>query len=158
MPIIPSPLGNILINTKEEMISELRFTTEEVSKDPLDGLLLETKQQLDNYFSGKGKNFNLPVLLSGTPFQQSVWSAVNRIPFGETTTYMKLSQNLGNPAAIRAVGAAVGANPVLVIIPCHRIIGSNGQLTGYAGGLDRKEKLLQLEGRVPQAKQTKLDF
>jgi methylated-DNA-[protein]-cysteine S-methyltransferase len=158
MPIISSPLGNIYISTQDDSISALRFTAEEISRDPLDGLLLEVKKQLDDYFSSKRKAFNLPVLLSGTPFQYRVWSAVNKIPFGETTSYLKLSQEIGNPAAIRAVGAAIGANPILVIIPCHRIIGTNRQLTGYAGGLVRKEKLLELEGRAPMAKQSSLDF
>jgi methylated-DNA-[protein]-cysteine S-methyltransferase len=158
MPIISSPLGNIFLSTQDDSISELRFTTEEVSKEPLNSLLSEAKKQLDDYFSGTRKTFNLPVVLSGTPFQYQVWEAVNKIPFGQTTSYLKLSQALGNPAAIRAVGAAIGANPILVIIPCHRIIGTNGQLTGYAGGLDRKEKLLELEGRPRQAKQASLDF
>jgi methylated-DNA-[protein]-cysteine S-methyltransferase len=158
MPIISSPLGNICLSTQDGSISELRFTKEEISENPLDGLLLEAKKQLDEYFSGKRKIFNLPVVLSGTPFQYQVWEAVNKIPFGETTSYLKLSQTLGNPAAIRAVGAAIGANPVLLIIPCHRIIGTNGQLTGYAGGLDRKERLLELEGRAPLAKQATLAF
>ncbi len=158
MPIISSPLGNIFLSTQDDSISELRFTTEEVSKEPLNSLLTEAKKQLDEYFSSKRKTFNLPVVLSGTPFQYQVWEAVNKIPFGQTTSYSKLSQEIGNPAAIRAVGAAIGANPILVIIPCHRIIGTNGQLTGYAGGLDRKERLLELEGRAPLAKQASLDF
>jgi len=158
MPIIPSPLGNILINTKEDTISELRFTKEPVSTEALEAVVLMAQEQLEEYFEGKRKTFNLPVVLSGTPFQYQVWSAVNKIPFGETTSYLKLSQALGNPAAIRAVGAAIGANPILVIIPCHRIIGTNGQLTGYAGGLDRKERLLELEGRARLSKQTTLDF
>jgi len=158
MPVIPSPLGNILINTQEEMISELRFTEESVSTEVLEAVVLKAQEQLEEYFSGKRKVFSLPLAMSGTAFQQRVWSAVNTIPFGQTTSYLKLSQTLGNPAAIRAVGAAIGANPVLVIIPCHRIIGTNGQLTGYAGGLDRKEKLLELEGRPRQAKQATLDF
>lgn len=158
MPIIPSPLGNILINTREEMICELRFTEESIDADTLDGVVLKAKEQLDEYFSGKRKIFDLPLAMIGTTFQQKVWTAINTIPFGQTTSYMKLSIAIGNPAAIRAVGAAIGANPVLVLIPCHRIIGTNGQLTGYAGGLDRKEKLLMLEGRAPLAKQTILDF
>ncbi|MDG1277726.1 MAG: methylated-DNA--[protein]-cysteine S-methyltransferase [Algoriphagus sp.] len=158
MPIIPSPLGNILINTQEEMISELRFTEESVSTEILEAVVLKAQEQLQEYFSGKRKTFDLPLAMTGTSFQQRVWTAVNTIPFGQTTSYLKLSQALGNPAAIRAVGAAIGANPVLVIIPCHRIIGTNGQLTGYAGGLDRKEKLLELEGRPQQAKQASLDF
>lgn len=158
MPIIPSPLGNILINTQEEMISELRFTEEPVSPEVLEAVILKAQEQLEEYFSGKRKTFDLPLAMTGTAFQQRVWSAVNTIPFGQTTSYLKLSQTLGNPAAIRAVGAAIGANPILVIIPCHRIIGTNGQLTGYAGGLGRKEKLLELEGRPRQAKQASLDF
>jgi methylated-DNA-[protein]-cysteine S-methyltransferase len=158
MPIISSPLGNIYLSTQDDSISELRFTTEEVSTEPLDSLFSEAKKQLDEYFSGKRKFFNLPVLLSGTPFQFQVWEAVNKIPFGQTTSYLKLSQALGNPGAIRAVGAAIGANPILIVVPCHRIIGTNGQLTGYAGGLDRKELLLELEGRAPMAKQATLDF
>lgn len=158
MPIIPSPLGNILIHTREEMISELRFTKEPIDTDTLEGVVIKAKEQLDQYFSGKRKIFDLPLAMTGTTFQQKVWTAVNTIPFGQTTSYMKLSIAIGNPAAIRAVAAAIGANPVLVLIPCHRIIGTNGQLTGYAGGLDRKEKLLMLEGRAPIAKQTILDF
>jgi methylated-DNA-[protein]-cysteine S-methyltransferase len=150
MPIIPSPLGNILINYREGCLSELRFTDEEVTGQLSDEVLVETKKQLDEYFSGNRKIFNIPIGLGGTEFQQKVWMAVNEIPFGETTTYMKISQKLGNPAAIRAVGAAIGANPILIILPCHRIIGTNGQLTGYAGGLGRKRSLLDLEGHASQ--------
>jgi methylated-DNA-[protein]-cysteine S-methyltransferase len=158
MPIISSPLGNIFLATLDGSISELRFTDEEISTEPLGGLLLEAKKQLDDYFSGKRKVFNLPVLLSGTPFQYQVWLVVNKIPFGETTSYLKLLQLLGNHAATREVGIAIGSNPILIVIPCHRIIGINGQFSAYAGGLDRKEKLLQLEGRIPLAKQVTLDF
>ena len=150
MPIIPSPLGNILINSREGYLSELRFTDEEVTGQLFDEVLLETKRQLDEYLAGNRKIFNIPIGLGGTEFQQKVWMAVNEIPFGQTATYMKISQKLGNPAAIRAVGAAIGANPILIILPCHRIIGTNGQLTGYAGGLDRKRSLLDLEGHASQ--------
>lgn len=150
MPIIPSPLGNILINYREGCLSELRFTDEELTGELSDEVLVETKKQLDEYLAGNRKIFNIPIGLGGTEFQQKVWMAVNEIPFGETTTYMKISQKLGNPAAIRAVGAAIGANPILIILPCHRIIGTNGQLTGYAGGLGRKRSLLDLEGHASQ--------
>lgn len=150
MPIIPSPLGNILINSREGCLSELRFTDEGVSGELSEEVLIETKKQLYEYFAGNRKIFNIPIGLGGTGFQQKVWMAVNEIPFGETTTYRKISQEIGNPAAIRAVGAAIGANPILVILPCHRIIGTNGQLTGYAGGLDRKRSLLDLEGHASQ--------
>lgn len=150
MPIIPSILGNILINSREGHLSELRFTDEPVSGELLDGVLIEAQRQLDEYFSGNRNIFNIPIGLGGTAFQQKVWMAVNEIPFGQTTTYMKISQKLGNAAAIRAVGAAIGANPILIVLPCHRIIGTNGQLTGYAGGLDRKRFLLDLEGHASQ--------
>lgn len=150
MPIIASSLGNILLEIQDEKLTRLQFTEEALSEEPLEGISKEVKFQLDEYLSGKRKVFDLPFELKGTDFQKSVWEAVNQIPFGQTTTYMKLSQKLGNPAAIRAVGAAIGANPVLVIVPCHRIIGTNGQLTGYAGGLKRKQALLELEGFAVQ--------
>ena len=92
----------------------------------------------------------MPIGLAGTDFQRRVWMEVANIPFGQTTTYLKLSQKLGNPAAIRAVGAAIGANPILVILPCHRVLGSDGTLTGYAGGLNRKKALLEMEGHAFQ--------
>ncbi len=150
MPIIPSTLGNILINSQEGCLSELRFTDESVTDELLDEVESETKRQLDEYFAGNRKIFDIPIGLGGTDFQRKVWMAVNEIPFGQTTTYRKISQKLGNPAAIRAVGAAIGANPILIVLPCHRIIGTNGQLTGYAGGLDRKRSLLDLEGHASQ--------
>lgn len=150
MPIIDSTLGNILIELEDGKLVRLQFTEDPVSEEPLEGKVADVKNQLEEYFSGKRKVFDLPLQLKGTDFQKSVWEAVNEIPFGQTTTYMKLSQKLGNPAAIRAVGAAIGANPVLVILPCHRIIGTNGQLTGYAGGLRRKQALLELEGFAVQ--------
>lgn len=146
MPVIASSLGNVLLEIHDEKLIRLQFTEEVIREEPLEGIAEEVKKQLDEYLSGKREIFDLPLNLKGTDFQKSVWKAVNEIPFGQTTTYMKLSQKLGNAAAIRAVGAAIGANPILVIIPCHRIIGTNGQLTGYAGGLERKQALLELEG------------
>lgn len=146
MSIISTPLGNIRISSKEGCLSELRFTEEQTDGEILDQVLLSAKEQLEEYFAGKRKIFDMPIGLGGTDFQRKVWMEVAKIPFGQTTTYMKLSQKLGNPAAIRAVGAAIGANPILVILPCHRILGSDGSLTGYAGGLERKKALLELEG------------
>ncbi len=150
MSIISSPFGNILLESREGCLSRLQFTEEETDGEILDQVLLSTKQQLDEYFAGKRQIFDMPIGLGGTDFQRKVWMEVAKIPFGQTTTYMKLSQKLGNPAAIRAVGAAIGANPILVILPCHRILGSDGSLTGYAGGLDRKKALLELEGHAFQ--------
>lgn len=150
MPIISSPLGNIQINSREGCLSELKFTEEETDGEILDQVLLSAKQQLEEYFAGKRKTFDMPIGLGGTDFQRKVWLAMNEVPLGQTTTYLKISQKLGNPGAIRAVGAAIGANPILVILPCHRVLGSDGKLTGYAGGLDRKKALLELEGHAFQ--------
>lgn len=108
-------------------------------------VLVETIKQLDAYFKGELKEFDIPVQLVGTSFQQKVWSALNTIPYGETETSLGLSKKLGNEKAIRAVATANGANALSIIIPCHRIIGSDGSLTGYAGGLPAKKELLALE-------------
>ena len=102
--------------------------------------------QLDAYFSGKGRRFNIPLDLQGTSFQRQVWNLLCLIPWGETRSYGQVAQALGIPKAARAVGRAVGTNPVSIVVPCHRVIGSDGSLTGYGGGLDRKVSLLELEG------------
>ncbi len=108
-------------------------------------LLTETQKQLDAYFDKKSTAFDLPLLLVGTAFQQTVWKALQQIDYGKTQTYLGLSKQLNNPKAIRAVASANGANAISIIIPCHRIIGSNQELVGYAGGLSAKKKLLALE-------------
>lgn len=104
-------------------------------------------EQLKAYFAGKLTVFNLTLAPEGTPFQQSVWRALLDIPYGETTSYGVVAKRIGKPSAIRAVGAANGANPIPIVIPCHRVIGRNGKLTGFGGGLPRKELLLKLESR-----------
>ena len=105
--------------------------------------------ELQQYFAGERSQFDVPVdLRSGTPFQQSVWSALQGIPVGATTSYGAIGLAIGKPAAVRAVGGAVGRNPISIIVPCHRVVGSNGAMTGYAGGLPRKVALLQLESRL----------
>ena len=109
-------------------------------------VLEQAIQELEEYFSGKRTHFDIPVLTVGSDFQKSVWEALQRIPFGETRSYLQLSLELGNPDAIRAVASANGANALSILIPCHRIIGSDGSLVGYAGGLDAKKRLLKLEG------------
>lgn len=119
-------------------------------------IIEETKQQLAQYFEGERTEFDLPIRTIGTDFQKEVWIALQQIPFGETRSYLQLSQELGNPKAIRAVAAANGANALSIVIPCHRIIGSNGELTGYAGGLNAKKKLLELEN--PRIKNAQLDL
>lgn len=110
-------------------------------------VLKKTALQLAQYFAGQRHDFDMPLDLSGgTVFQQAVWQALLAIPSGRTASYGLISQNISNPAAVRAVGAAVGRNPISIIVPCHRVLGADGSLTGYAGGLDRKTALLRLEG------------
>ncbi|MFC2949096.1 methylated-DNA--[protein]-cysteine S-methyltransferase [Virgibacillus sediminis] len=101
--------------------------------------------QLEEYLDGERKAFEMPLDLSGTPFQQQVWTALTEIPYGRTAAYSEVAGKIGRPRAVRAVGAAIGANPVMVAVPCHRVIGKNGKMTGYRGGLAMKQKLLELE-------------
>ena len=122
-----------------------RFAADQASPD--DPLLQAAAEQLNAYFAGQLQTFDLPLDLSaGTPFQQAVWHQLLQLPHGQLGSYGALAQGLGQPTAARAVGAAVGRNPVSIIVPCHRVLGGAGQLTGYAGGLWRKQALLQLEG------------
>lgn len=108
-------------------------------------VIQNARQQLEEYFSGKRTNFDVPLLMVGTSFQKKVWNELMKIPFGHTESYLGLSRKIGDEKAIRSVAAANGANAISIMIPCHRIIGSDGKLTGYAGGLEVKRKLLQLE-------------
>jgi methylated-DNA-[protein]-cysteine S-methyltransferase len=123
-------------------------------------ILKDAQQQLQAYFEGQLQQFDLPLDLSaGTPFQQTVWQTLLNIPFGKTTSYGALSNSIGKPLAVRAVGTAIGRNPIGIIVPCHRVVGADGSLTGYAGGLHRKEAFLTLEGARPMlhaAKQSML--
>lgn len=123
-----------------------------LAEDEKHPILLETESQLGEYFRGKRKSFSLPLDMRGTRFQKNVWEALLAIPFGETRSYGQLAKQLGNPKATRAVGAANGRNPISIIVPCHRVIGSSGKLTGFAGGLDRKARLLDLEGNARPAR------
>jgi methylated-DNA-[protein]-cysteine S-methyltransferase len=106
---------------------------------------LEVVDQLQSYFAGERKNFELPLVLEGTDFQKRVWTALQKIPYGQTISYKKLAETVGSPKAVRAVGAANGANPIPIIIPCHRVIGHDGSLTGFGGGLPLKKRLIELE-------------
>jgi len=141
-----SPIGTILIEYNEIGMSKLTFTNsteyEPVEEEELSSLW---KKQLDEYFTNKREIFDIPLDLKGTDFQKIVWSELLKIPYGKTISYKELSLRLGDVKAIRAVGAANGANPVSIIVPCHRVIGSDGSLTGYAGGLWRKKWLLEHE-------------
>ncbi len=122
------------------------LNTEYIQKD--NEVLKETRRQLDEYFDMKRKSFEIPLLMIGTEFQKSVWKALLQIPYGKTASYLELSKIIGNEKAVRAVANANGANAIGIIIPCHRIIGTNGKLTGYAGGLPLKKKLLELENNL----------
>ena len=116
-------------------------------------ILQETKNQFDEYLSGERREFDIPVLMVGSDFQKNVWKALMKVPYGTTATYLQLAKSIGNENAARAVAAANGANAIAIIIPCHRIIGSDGELVGYGGGLPVKKRLLKLE----QSKSTKIE-
>ena len=111
-------------------------------------MLLEAKRQLEEYFAGIRAGFSLPLAPEGTAFQKAVWEQLEAIPYGETRTYGQIAAAVGNPNASRAVGGANHNNPIAIVIPCHRVIGANGKLTGYAGGIDLKEALLRIEGII----------
>ena len=110
-------------------------------------ILVEAERQLKEYFEGKRQRFSIPLDMRGTEFQKSVWEALVRIPFGETRSYGEIAKQIGRPKAMRAVGAANGSNPIPIVVPCHRVIGSSGELTGFGGGLETKARLLEIEGR-----------
>lgn len=117
-------------------------------EDPKHPALAECARQVTGYLAGKRDSFDLPLAPVGTPFQQSVWKQIARIPRGKTLTYAELARLAGRPGAARAAGAATGRNPISVVVPCHRVVGANGGLTGYAGGIPRKVKLLEMEGAL----------
>lgn len=142
---IDTPLGRMYLASDGENITELKFGTCE--KDTPDAVLLKAKSELEEYFAGERKDFTVPVKPEGTAFQQKVWSALKEIPYGETATYGKIAKRIGNEKACRAVGMANNRNPIAIIVPCHRVIGAGGSLTGYAGGIDKKEFLLKLESQ-----------
>jgi methylated-DNA-[protein]-cysteine S-methyltransferase len=119
-----------------------------VAEDPRHPVLVQAQQQLDEYFSGSRKRFTVPLDFTGTEFQNKVWNALRTIPFGETRSYGAIAHQIGSSKAVRAVGAANGRNPIPIIVPCHRVIGADGTLTGFAGGLEIKARLLALEGRA----------
>lgn len=159
----PSPLGPLLLAGDE---SGLQLLLMELDSRPwrigehwrqAGSELDEVCRQLDEYFAGRRRQFELRLAPRGTTFQQAVWQALQAIPYGHTCSYSELAGQIGRPQAVRAVGAANGANPLSIVVPCHRVIGRNGSLTGYAGGLPRKQLLLQLEGALqPQQAQLAL--
>jgi methylated-DNA-[protein]-cysteine S-methyltransferase len=150
---IESPVGPLLLAADEAGLREILFVNGRHAAKPESSWkedrtpLNETIRQLQAYFAGELETFELPLAPEGTPFQLGVWRRLCDIPYGETISYGELAGRIGNPKASRAVGLANGSNPIPIVIPCHRVIGSNGKLTGYGGGLPIKEKLLALERR-----------
>ena len=150
---IESPIGPLLLVGDEDGLRQLWFVEGRRKRRPNPDWVQNAKPlaaaigQLREYFAGRRENFDLPLVLDGTPFQLSVWRNLQTIPYGQTVSYLDLAKKIGNPKAVRAVGLANGSNPIPIIIPCHRVIGSNGSLTGFGGGLPVKQKLLALESR-----------
>lgn len=148
-----TPIGKLLLAGDGDYLTELGFPSGKMQKRHEQGWQKDSSPfkevcfQLDSYFAGELEEFDLPLLPSGTMFQESVWQALTEIPYGETWSYGQLAKHIGKPKASRAVGAANGMNPIPVIIPCHRVIGSSGKLTGFGGGLQTKQYLLGLESQ-----------
>ena len=145
-----SPVGRLLLAADETGLRTVLFGGEPLAswrEDPAP--LAETVRQLRAYFAGELRDFDLPLAPEGTPFQLRVWRELRNIPYGQTISYGELARRVGSPKGSRAVGLANGANPISIVVPCHRVIGSNGKLTGYGGGLENKERLLALEREHP---------
>ena len=153
---VPSPVGPLLLGADDEHLRLIWFST---PRHPLprsvalehgdNAVLRETGAQLDAYFSGTLRAFDLPLQPAGTSFQREVWSMLAQIPYGQTWSYGDVARRIGKPQAVRAVGAANGRNPIPIVLPCHRVIGADGSLTGFGGGLPTKQFLLALEGALP---------
>jgi methylated-DNA-[protein]-cysteine S-methyltransferase len=153
---VPSPVGTLTLVATDEGLAAILWEADRPSRVPLNlsaeenshPVLLEAERQLAEYFAGRRKEFSLQLDPSGTPFQRKVWRALLTIPYGETRSYAQIAKQIGNPTAARAVGAANGRNPISIVTPCHRVVGSTGALTGFAGGLDVKAHLLAFESRA----------
>lgn len=151
-----SPVGILKLVARENALAAIlwandnpkRVRLNQIAEDKNHPLLLMVENQLKDYFAGKLKKFSLKLDFTGTDFQKKVWNALLTIPYGETRSYGQIAQQIGSPKAVRAVGAANGKNPISIIVPCHRVIGSNGTLTGFAGGLDKKACLLNIESNT----------
>jgi len=160
-----SPVGELKLVAGDKGLTAILWENDDprrvalatAKEDKNHPVLLEVERQLNDYFSGNRKKFSVPLDFRGTDFQKKVWAALLTIPFGETRSYGQIARQINNPNAVRAVGAANGRNPISIIAPCHRVIGSTGKLTGFAGGLKAKARLLALEGKTdpPPAQKTK---
>jgi methylated-DNA-[protein]-cysteine S-methyltransferase len=153
---LDTPIGELLLAGDDEALCLVGFPEGSMRRDPEPDWIYNEKpfvaarQQLTEYFAGERREFDLPLKLNGTEFQMSVLRALQQIPYGETSSYADIAERIGRPRAVRAVGAANGRNPIPIIVPCHRVIGSHGELTGFGGGLDTKEALLRLEAEHSQ--------
>jgi methylated-DNA-[protein]-cysteine S-methyltransferase len=157
--VMESPIGPLTLASSEKGLAAVHFG----DAHPPEGLVDESIhrdaiQQLQEYFDGKRTSFDLPLDLQGTPFQQSVWNKLQTIPYGQTCSYGEIARSLGKPGAARAVGMANHDNPIAVVVPCHRVVGADGSLTGYAGGLDVKKHLLTFESQHQHQQQGSLLF
>ena len=153
---MPSPVGRLLLAASDDGLHLIEFEHPRHPMSHCDGwearecdVIGRTAAQLREYFEGTRRDFDLPLAPRGTEFQRSVWRTLEAIPYGETISYAQLAQRVGKPSAMRAVGAANGRNPLPLVLPCHRVIGSDGSLTGFGGGLPTKEFLLRMEGALP---------
>lgn len=153
-----SPYGRMLLVANDEGLCGVYFSGQKyypqvespLRRDAQHATLRRAKRELAEYFGGERKRFEVALAAEGTPFQHSVWNAISTVGFGQTISYAELARRAGCPGSARAAGAATGRNPIGIIVPCHRIVGANGSLTGYAGGLDRKRALLALESGIPE--------
>jgi len=151
--VMGSPVGRLTLVANDEGLAAVLWENDRPGRVKLNieaedaghPVLIEAERQIQEYFAGRRTAFALPLDVAGTPFQRAVWNALLTIPFGQTRTYGEIARQIGSPAAVRAVGAANGRNPVSIVAPCHRVIGANGKLTGFAGGLEAKARLLALE-------------
>lgn len=149
--IIESPVGTLKLTATDKALVAIKFVESEAAgknKSTENSILAKAADQLAEYFAGKRKSFDLPLLADGTTFERKVWDTLNGVGYGTTVTYSKIAKKLGDINKVRAVGKANGQNPIPIIIPCHRVIGANNKLTGYAGGIERKRWLLQHEGAL----------
>ena len=153
---LDTPIGELLLAGEDGALAMIGFPKGSMRRDPEPDWIYNEKplatarQQLEEYFAGDRKDFDLPLRIKGTEFQVSVLKALQEIPYGQTVSYGEIAKRIGRPKAVRAVGAANGRNPVPIVVPCHRVIGSSGDLTGFGGGLDTKEALLRLEAENTQ--------
>jgi methylated-DNA-[protein]-cysteine S-methyltransferase len=153
---LDTPIGELLLAGEDGALAMIGFPKGSMRRDPEPDWIYNEKplaiarQQLEEYFAGDRKDFDLPLRIKGTEFQVSVLRALQEIPYGKTVSYGEIAKRIGRPKAVRAVGAANGRNPIPIVVPCHRVIGSSGDLTGFGGGLDTKEALLRLEAENTQ--------